>query len=559
MELLNLEKPNKLNLKWVTETIGDDYKEWDKGDIILLQAQTGTGKTYFIKNKLVNYINPYERLLLVCNRINLKRQLKMDLLNQYHKNIPKVQNEKGQDTDVVDLVALDEIYQIENITIKSYQSIGQMAINYEYDAKEMDLTYDYIVMDEAHYILTDGGFNNKCRLAYKYLVKQHMKHTVKIFISATMEEIETPIENCVKNIIEDKPKIKRYYTGVDYSYINPIYFKDDLDIITNSIKNDKSDEKWLIFVTSKEVGNKIHEALGDEISTCIFSKTKNEELESIITNSKFNKKVLIATKVIDNGINIVDDKLTNIVVMAWDRITFLQELGRKRIDINNPQQVNLYIPTRYKKSFANKANTCEFQLGEANLLLTDENAFNKKYDNDMNQIATMNHLFYHENMKTGTGKWKMNLIGMGRTKMDLDFYKEMQVLFKLDKDFAFIHVQLDWMGLDDTFNESKLVEEVFLDDDRKELQQFLDNAYNNDIRYDKNMFINEIENIIEHCIGSKLDELLNKLDCGHNRNRGLKQYNKLFDLIGFDYIVTSKKFKIDGKLETKWIIVKEDK
>lgn len=552
----------KLNLKWVTDSIGEDYKEWDNGDIILLQAQTGTGKTYFIKNKLINYINPYERLLLVCNRINLKRQLKMDLLKKYHKNIPMIQDKKGKDTDKIDLEALDSISHIENITIKSYQSIGDMAILHEYDGAEMDLTYDYIVMDEAHYILADGGFNNKCRLAYKYLVKKYMKHTVKIFISATMEEIEKPIENSIKdakNIFGKKPTIKKYYTGTDYSYVNPIYFKNDLNIIINSIKNDKSDEKWLIFVTSKDNGDKIHDALGDEISTTIYKGSKNEELESIIQDSKFNKKVLIATKVIDNGINIEDDKLTNIVVMAWDRITFIQELGRKRIDIDNPQEVNLWIPTRYKKSFTNKANTCEQQINEAKLLIENENEFNKKYDNDMNEIATMNHLFYHENMKTGKGKWMVNNMGFVRTQNDLDFYTQMQVLFKLDKDFAFIHIQLEWLNLDDTFQESKLLEEVILDDDRTELQKFLDNAYDDDIRFDKDEFINEIENIIEKCIGSNLDELINKLDGGNNRNRGLKQYNKLFDLIGFDYIVTSKKFKIDKKLQTKWIIVKEDK
>ncbi len=465
-----------LDLKWVSDSIGDDYKNWKKGDIVLLQAQTGTGKTYFIKNKLVNYIPLYERLLLVCNRINLKRQLKMDLLKKYHKVIPMILAKNSKETDKVDFEALDKIYQIENITIKSYQSIGQMAIDHEYDGKEMDLTYDYIVMDEAHYILSDGGFNNKCRLAYEYLIEQYTKSTVKIFISATMEEIEIPIKYKFEHIqsIGRKPTIRKYYTGIDYRYINPIYFKNDLNVIINLIKNDKTDKKWLIFVTSKDNGNKIHDKLGDKISSCVFSGTKNDELESIITNSKFNKKVLIATKVIDNGINIVDDKLTNIVIMAWDRITFVQELGRKRIDIDNPQQVNLYIPTKYKKSFTAKANICEYQLGEVELLKTDENAFNKKYDNDMNEIATMNHLFYHENMKTGKGQWKKNLIGYARTKSDLKFYREMEKLFRDDKDFAFIHKQLEWLKLDDRFSESLLIEEVILAEDIETLESYLE-------------------------------------------------------------------------------------
>lgn len=115
-----------------------------------------------------------------------------------------------------------------------------------------------------------------------------MPFATKIFISATMEEIEKPIKNSIENLDkDDKPTIIPYCTGIDYSYVNPIYFKNDLNIIINSIKNDKTDNKWLIFVTNKDSGNKIYESLGDEISTTIYSGTKNEELESIIINSKF--------------------------------------------------------------------------------------------------------------------------------------------------------------------------------------------------------------------------------------------------------------------------------
>jgi superfamily II DNA or RNA helicase len=393
----------KLKLQWVSDTIGNDYKTWNTNNIILLQAQTGTGKTWFIKNKLINNLSHFKRLLLVCNRINLKRQLKMDLLRMYHMAIPVLQDEKGNDTDIVDLNGLDKIYQIENITITSYQAIGEMAITHEYDGESMDHNYDYIVMDEAHFLFIDASFNNKCRLAYKYLVEQHIPFTIKIFISATMEEIKEPIEQHFRKYIGKKPEIIEYSTGIDYSYINPIYFKNDIDIIINSIKNDKSNEKWLVFVSNKEQGRKIQKELGDEISTCIFSGSNNEELKDIIVNSKFNKKVLITTKVLDNGINIADEKLTNIVIMAWDRITFMQELGRKRINIEDPQQINLYIPTRYKKSFIVRANRYKEMIKEATLLITDENAFNKKYDNNMIEISKMNHLFYHENMKTGAG------------------------------------------------------------------------------------------------------------------------------------------------------------
>ncbi len=80
---------DKLNLKWVTDTIGKEYKQWNKGDIVTVQAQTGTGKTFFVKNKLITEMEIYEHMLIVANRINLKRQLKKDLLKNMRKEIPK--------------------------------------------------------------------------------------------------------------------------------------------------------------------------------------------------------------------------------------------------------------------------------------------------------------------------------------------------------------------------------------------------------------------------------------------------------------------------------------
>lgn len=77
----------KLNIERITDVIGDDYyKKWRSGDVVKIQAQTGSGKTHFIVNTLANQLLEYEfnpkmneKMLILCNRINLKRQLKKDL------------------------------------------------------------------------------------------------------------------------------------------------------------------------------------------------------------------------------------------------------------------------------------------------------------------------------------------------------------------------------------------------------------------------------------------------------------------------------------------------
>ncbi|KUO72876.1 MAG: hypothetical protein APF81_26740 [Desulfosporosinus sp. BRH_c37] len=442
----------KLNLKWVADSIGEDYKKWKRGDIILLEAQTGTGKTWFIKNVLIDYLGDNEKLLFVCNRTNLKRQLKKDLLEKFNEKIPSTTKE------------LDDITTINNITITSYHAIQYSARDEIYDGKKFDLgLFDFIILDECHYIMADGSFNNKCRFAYEKLVYNMSRFATKIFISATMQEIKDPIIRCANRGFGKLPKVREYSTGIDYSYIHPIYYKNDMTDIINTIKNDKTDEKWLVFISDLKDGEKILKELGKDNSSLIKSGTISDELDSVINNSKFNKKVLIATKAMDNGINISDPKLTNIVIMAWDKITFIQMLGRKRIQIDEPwQNINLYIPTRMKKSFLTKLHLYDLKQAEIDLIGKDKNAFDKKYDNDLKDFKDYNDIFYRN--KT-TGDWKVNSIGYLRLMKDTTFAKYMIEKFDTEGEFAFVQEQLSWLGLENTFDESNLIDGILFEED----------------------------------------------------------------------------------------------
>lgn len=43
------------NRKYVSDIIGDEYKKWDKGDIVFIKTPTGSGKTTFILDTLLEY------------------------------------------------------------------------------------------------------------------------------------------------------------------------------------------------------------------------------------------------------------------------------------------------------------------------------------------------------------------------------------------------------------------------------------------------------------------------------------------------------------------------
>ncbi|WP_415301404.1 DEAD/DEAH box helicase family protein, partial [Clostridium perfringens] len=176
-----------LKLKWISDVIGKDYKQWKDGDIIKIQAQTGTGKTRFIigdKNNrgLVDNMNCFEKMIYICNRTELKRQVKLDLLKKYNKKIEYINKEEKQ----VDTEWLDKQTVIENVTIATYHAIAEGKLDNIYLNKDNSLDfYKYIVCDECHFFLTDSSYMNKTYLAFKELIQKSYNKSIRIFISAT--------------------------------------------------------------------------------------------------------------------------------------------------------------------------------------------------------------------------------------------------------------------------------------------------------------------------------------------------------------------------------------
>ncbi len=464
----------KLNIKFVSDIIGDDYKDFKKGDVVIIDSQTGTGKNYFIENFLIPWISP-KKLLYISNRTNLKREIKIRLLEEYGEEIPRIP--EGDPEGEVDLKELDKIKKIGNVTVASYHALQHSSLNQMYKGKYFDLSkYDCIVMDECHFPLTDSGFNNLCYLTYARLFTKQYSDIIKIFMSGTMDDVRDDITKYAK---ESNKIPKIYETGRDYSYVNPKYFRHYgyTETITNLIKNDASGEKWLIFISNINQAKKILAELGEDKCSIIKSGTKSDELASILTKNRFEKKVLIATKALDNGISIKDDLLTNIVILAWDKTSLIQMLGRKRIKIDKAQPVNLYISTRSKKAFEGllrKYDAKQKDLDLFNLENDNKNSFNKKYDHKLSRIC--DDLFYKD---SETNEFMINPIGEARLQKDMEFAERMIEGFIADKNFAYIYEQLSWLELSDTFDEDNLIEEVILDSDVDSLEDYLNSIVGN--------------------------------------------------------------------------------
>ena len=491
----------KLNLKWVSDTIGEAYKNWKKGDIVTIQAQTGTGKTYFVKNVLVPYMDKYEHMLIVSNRVNLKRQIKIDLLNKLEKEIPK------------DLEELDNIKTINGITILSYHQVAYLRNRQDNGLDMLNLNYyDYIVCDECHWFLSDASFSNLTEQAWKELIRTRHENAITIYISATMEDIIPMIESAYSEYSDKgfglKNKLHKYTTGIDYSYLNPYYFN-KIEDIAYTIKNDNSNNKWVVFVTSIKNAEFIKDKIGNKKKVGIItSKTDkdNEDLQSIIKNSKFKSDVLICTKVLDNGVNIVDEQVKNIVIMAWGRVTFVQEIGRIRIDIDNPYEIDLYIPKSNKSAFRSLEKTTSKKLELIDKYSKDIKEFKAEYRNNKNKLP--DDIFY----VTDEG-YELNKLGYGKVIKDDNFYNNIIDKFSKgkNKEYSFIKEQLSWLGLEKEFNAMNLLMEISDEEEISQLENWLNNHINDRLYSDEQQELSDL--IIKELttVGNNIDYRTKKL------------------------------------------------
>ncbi len=74
-----------------------------------------------------------------------------------------------------------------------------------------------------------------------------------------------------------------------------------------------------------------------------MSSGSTDFMHKLIRESSFDTDVLIATKVIDNGINIKDKALRHIALPFCEKNEFLQMLGRKRFNNDEDTTLNVYI------------------------------------------------------------------------------------------------------------------------------------------------------------------------------------------------------------------------
>ena len=505
-----MEKPNIIrfhftiwgkvqDMKKISDEIGEKYTEWKDGDCIFISSPTGSGKTYFVLNILGPFlIQNNKKALYLVNRRILKEQIDKEIGRICLKTgVVRMPIEVKTYQSIEKEICIGEYREEENGTYKSFVE-NKMYKDYH--------QYSYVVCDECHYFLTDSNYNASTAISFRFIQEMFFDQ-IRIFMSATIESIQEYIKEdnrtrCsssytpfykfgtnYRNMYVDGyyGRYKHYGDGIekDYRYLDVGIIKGDNEII-DLINDRKNKGKWLIFVDNIQFGEKLEKELnkGDSVNgnqaVFVSSGYKDDtrglnEFREIADHEIQSARILIATSVLDNGINLKDTKLRNMVIMADNETEFIQMLGRKRAD---GQRLNLYIYRRDKNTFVRRREQAARRIQIVQEYLKD---FYELIQQDIDQMKIMP---YKINWEERHKKTEQQLIKRKHIKVMRDImnshiryddvrsvfctyegilyvnllaYKNLQNLYSYyenivermdeDGDDAFIREQLSWLGL----------------------------------------------------------------------------------------------------------------
>lgn len=474
--------------KWVSDIIGNDYKRW-KDEFVVLDCGTGTGKTYFCTKILGRYAeNERRKILYLCNRSRLRKQVYEEVKRLKLTNV---------------------------IYVTSYQSLQQRIQN-----GEQISSYDYIIADECHYFTTDSTFNEYTDVAYNYIMKQ--KESVVLFISATAKKF-------FKYLLDTNKVKKRnhYRLDKDYSYVSKVYFykKDELTSIIDDILENEADSKIVVFCNAGKRIFEMSKIYREQAQYYCSKSTADHKLKTLcgwddgtaekcIVHNTFEKRILFTTSVLDNGIDLKDEKIKHIFSELVDIDMMVQALGRKR-SVNDNDTCIFYIREYQTKGIQGFLNSTKKQLEPVELYLLDYDKFYKKYGQGKNRDKIKkNKIFYNDiKKKKNSGRIKINQCRFQKYEQDFTIFSSMKDLGYI----PFLQSILENQLVDQS---ERIVIDVKLIDEFMEFLKSLEG---------KPLYPNDREYIVEEFKDSKVTKL-------NGKNIGISTLNgQLEDVYGSFY------------------------
>lgn len=437
------------------------WSSWLPSDNVYISAGTGRGKNTFIKMELLKHIGN-AKVVIFENRESLMRQQITDMVSEVDTDALKYQNLSEE--NMVIFGEFKNIMLISYQAAAMKCALGDSRfLAFCQSARYLVFDEAHYILDDANFNKGINFFLNTFlpQNAFPNATKIFMSGSMEEFY--TFLQLLSPFENeptdiCAAeqdritalqdaqpsqalpdtNTIGDyvdalreqmlkQTKQNRYLqqgglsfgTGftrnkilslpTDYSYIIPYRYK-SLEDITAQIVQSAVDEKWLIFVKSIEEGVRLQFSLksicGDSVCFLDAENKRSSENEavyqSLVKNCTFDCRVLIATTVIYNGINVKDSQVKHIVVPFTTVSVMKQLIGRKRM--GEGEKVKVYFPIA---AYQNIRRTFMKLLGEHFELMELRMPVNLKPMLQINHLLSErpSKFYYIQQLRNPNGTW----------------------------------------------------------------------------------------------------------------------------------------------------------
>lgn len=349
-------KPEK-EPRWISDLIGDEYKEWEPG-LVAIEAMTGTGKTIFVLEHLIKWcadivytVMPPYRVLYLTNRSSLRDEIK-SVANAVRQGYLKEDPEMGC-TCVID------DFQI--VQIMNYQCLEKIIRENPEHGEQFVEQFRYVVCDEAQYFFGDSQFNENTIISYRAIMKAS-QHATVIAMTATPENMFTAWMR--KGLLAQN---RYYYLPKKMSHIRKaLIYSNDLE--REKLLNQIPDgEKALVLINDWAILRKLKDLYGDAVGCyCSVNNIKGQidALEDCIKDGKLQKRIVFTTEVLYNGISIKDKTLKHIFVETWEPLKIIQMQGRKR-PVDETDTCTVYYRAPSRKQLAKKRDWNQYDLDTA--------------------------------------------------------------------------------------------------------------------------------------------------------------------------------------------------
>lgn len=386
--------------QYLSEDVKQPIVHSSPGNVYLLKAPTGSGKTTcFTKNLVPEAQRREQAVLLIVNRSVLTDQL----INIYLKEL-------GIPPGAIEFPQ-EGIYPLGDLVVCSYQYMARRLQDKDtpnikigpFEAKE----YAFVVCDECHYFIADSVFTTDS--APLFNLPRVFAQSVRIYASATINPVRNVIlkmeqvvdlaenfphweiwpgfryarNNMISQMYSNNTGLPKYaaffeVTGAepDYSYLHPRILADGQSLWDDVIEQYEAHSlrKAVVFVDSKKQGKDCKEKLNSHGISAAFIVSESTSsrsysmdeldkkvLEEIKTKNRFESvSVLIATSVLDNGTNLIDKDITHLYISGTEYMAAVQQAGRVRM-YEEGQTLELVIPRRAKSYFSSRISQWDRQ------------------------------------------------------------------------------------------------------------------------------------------------------------------------------------------------------